>query len=186
MSTRTLYEHDQHFSFGSPVDHAPDCRKADVEAKVYRDRSFDHDVRETVIRAACLTCGEVTLYRIKGEPDTERTTAANIGYGCKPEKVTVNGAVLFLHAGRLLWRGQKDGPVQFYVTSSPARPAEPADVLGVVAWSQGPRGGIRWSAGLGYTRPGTCERVSGDYFTSRRSALAWIAGQLAAQIGGAK
>jgi hypothetical protein len=130
-----------------------------------------HDeVAETVIRLACDKCGLVAFTSFDGERTTETTHADVIGFGRKPEKV----AGLWLHAGPPFWYGD-DRPERYYVTTTKDRPQRPEDAAGLVAWSAGPRGGVRWQAGLGLTERGAGRQGAGRDFPSRRAAVEWIA-----------
>jgi hypothetical protein len=51
--------------------------------------------------------------------------------------------------------------------------------VGIVSWGLGPRYGIKWQAGMGVSDHSTVVVRAEQNFTSRRAAVAWIAGQLA-------
>lgn len=172
QNIRSLY-----FGYEPVREHAPGCPRegSDLwEATRFTNESYGGQVRETVFRFVCAECGAAAFFRTDGAPGEERTHASTIGFGSKPERV----AGLWLHPGPLLLHGDGRGPAAFYVTRTKDRPREPGDVTGVVAWQLGPRGGVRWRAGLGVTEHGSAGTVAGSDFSSRRAAVAWIAGQL--------
>jgi hypothetical protein len=70
--------------------------------------------------------------------------------------------------------GQPDGLVQV-LRGAPY----PAAACG---WSLGPRGGVRWGAGIGATEYGTVLRGSEQSWPSRRAAVGWVV----ANAGGAR
>lgn len=105
------------------------------------------------------------------ELSSETTHASEVGYGSKPERV----AGVWLWPGPRIWHGDGRGPVAYFITATKDRPRCPEDVVGRVAWSLGPRGGIRWSAGLGCTGHGTVLESAGQTWPSRRAAVAWVA-----------
>jgi len=126
---------------------------------------------EVTLRLACSECGVVHFQMLNTEGSSETTHANEVGYGNKPERVLG----MWLHPGPRIWHGDERGPARFYVTASKDRPRQPGDVLGMVGWSLGRRGGVRWSAGVGCTGHGTVEVSSGDQtWPSRRGAVAWI------------
>jgi hypothetical protein len=133
--------------------------------------SFDGERCEVVIRMACHECGVV---HFDGPHDglgsCETTHASEIGYASKPERV--HG--LWLHPGPRIWRGDGRGPLVYFVTASKTPPSKPEDVIGKVGWSLGPRGGVRWSAGIGATGHATVLRASEQTWASRRAAVAWV------------
>jgi hypothetical protein len=131
-----------------------------------------------VFRFACHDCGAVHMETIDGEPGTfETTSSAKVGYASRPEKV----ARLWLWPGPLMfYDDDKRGPMAFYVTETKTRPRQPADTVGLVSWGFGPRYGIKWQAGMGVSDHHTVAVRAEQDFTSRRAAVAWIAGELAA------
>jgi hypothetical protein len=173
-----------YFGFGPVAGHLPDCPRAgtDVwEVTRHQDRNFDGEVRRTTFRLACHDCGVVHFQDLDG-PDLsfETTHGTEAGYGSKPEKVLG----LWLWPGPRIWHGDSRGPMAYYVTRGKARPRAASDVAGVVGWRTGPRGGVKWAAGLAPTKHGTVQTPSGQDFGSRRAAVAWIAAQLAEPQGG--
>jgi hypothetical protein len=154
--------------------HEPGCPRQGTdswEATQYIREGLDGEVRETVLRLACHDCGAVTFETTAGPAQVQHARGADIGYGRRPEKT----AGLWLHPGPRLWPGEEHGPREFLVTRTPDRPREPGDAVGKVAWQLGPRGGIRWTAGLGVTSHGTARADAGRDFPSRHAAVAWIA-----------
>jgi hypothetical protein len=175
---------DLYFGYRPVAGHYPDCSRAgtDVwEATRFRYESFNGEVISEVLRFACSGCGAVTFFGFDQDASTESTHAGEIGYGAKPEKV----AGLWLHPGPRLWYGEDRGPTAFYVTTGRDRPRQPEDAAGVVGWRLGPRGGIRWTAGVEVTPRGQVSRDSGQQFSSRRAAVAWIAAHTRADGEGA-
>jgi hypothetical protein len=181
--TRSLNIRAQYFDFRPAAGHLPDCPRAgtDVwEATRYTDVSFDGEtVRETTIRLACHDCGAVTFETFDGPSSAfQGTHARHVGYASRPEKV----GGLWLHPGPPIWHDDDRGPTAYYVTETRDRPCDPADVAGVVGWHLGPRGGVRWGAGVGQTASGCVRESSGRDWPSRRAAVAWIAARLAARV----
>jgi hypothetical protein len=180
----TIHGHDiaaLYFGFGPVAGHCAGCPRegTDVwEVTRYRRKNFGGDVRETTLRFACHECGAVLFESFDGQSTSFETThGAEAGYGSKPERVLG----LWLWPGPRIWHGDERGPTAYYVTRSKERPRVPADVAGMVGWHTGPRGGVKWAAGLAPTEHGTVKTPSGQDFGSRRAAVAWIA----ARIGGA-
>jgi hypothetical protein len=178
--TRALNIRAQYFGFRSLAAHLPGCPHAGTdtwEATRYTDTTWDGEtVRETTIRLACHDCGVVAFETFDAAPSSfECTHADNVGYGARPEKA----AGLWLHPGPPIWHGHEAGPTTYYVTQIRDRPRAPADVAGVVGWHLGPRGGVRWGAGIGQTDSGCVREGAGRDWTSRRAAVAWIAARLA-------
>ena len=169
-----------YFGFRPVAGHAEDCphRGTDMwEVTRYRETRFDGEVRETVFRFACHDCGVIHLETVDGEPGTTETTSGSeAGYAAKPERV----AGLWLWAGPRMFYRDEHGPTAFYVTDTKTRPRSPADTVGVVSWGLGPRLGIKWHAGMGVSDHSTVAVRAEQEFTSRRAAVAWIAGELAA------
>ncbi len=137
--------------------------------KFTRD-GFDGERCETTIRYACRQCCMVGFEGTDGDMRIDHTHATQIGYGSKPERVL--GA--WLHPGPLIWHGDDRGPTAYLVTAGKEPPRSPEAVLGEVGWSFGPRYGVRWGAGLGCTGHGTVLAGSGQSWTSRRAAVAWV------------
>lgn len=165
-----------YFGYQPAAGHLDGCprRGSDTwDVTRYTRLSFDGQARETVLRLACGQCGVLHFCSFDGE-STETTHASVLGFGRKPEKV----AGLWLHAGPPLWYGDDRGPLSWYVTVTRDRPQRPEDVAGVVGWSTGPRGGIRWRAGIGVTEYGNAREAAGQDFASRRAAVAWIAARV--------
>ena len=164
-----------YFDYKPVAGHLESCRfrGTDVwEVTRHTWESFDGERCEETIRLACHECGVVHfLVPSDGPLSFETTHADQVGYAGKPERVLG----VWLHPGPRIWRGDDRGPARFYVTTSKDRPRQPADVLGMVGWGLGRRGGTRWGAGLGCTSHGTVEISSGDLtWPSRRAAVAWI------------
>jgi hypothetical protein len=168
----TLY-----FAYRPVAGHMPSCSRAGTdiwEAADFRHENFDGETTEYTFRFACFECGSVAFFRFGTGPDTiEGTSAVNIGFGSAPERVLG----VWLHPGPRFWHADDRGPAAFYVTLGKDRPRVPADVVGVVGWHLGKRGGVRWSAGLGCTSHGGVETISEQDFGSRRAAVAWITAQ---------
>jgi hypothetical protein len=166
-----------YFRFRPVAGHEPGCPRegTDTWEVTWYVRDFPRD--ETTIRLACADCGTVAFFAADGSLSTEHTHASQIGWGSRPDKV----AGLWLHAGPPVWYRDDRGPTAYYVTTTPARPSEPGQAAGIVGWHTGPRGGIRWGAGLDPTDHGTVAVAAGRDFSSRRAAVAWIAAQLAAR-----
>jgi len=150
---------------------------------------------EYTIRLACPECGNAVFFAWKEDDNAEevpvkreQVSAKYIGYGSKPERC----AGLWLHAGPSLGYGvDKDGPTAYYLTTTKEQPRTPEDVAGIVGWKTGPRGGIRWVAGVGCTDRGTmgctdrgsAGRIADHDFGSRPAAVKWVAAELAAAAG---
>jgi hypothetical protein len=169
-----------YFDFGPVAAHCAGCPRegTDVwEVTRHQRKNFDGEVQETTLRLACHECGAVLFESFDGQSASfEATHASETGYASKPERVLG----LWLWPGPRIWRGDERGPMAYYVTRSKGRPRAAGDVAGVVGWRTGPRGGVKWAAGLAPTEYGTVQTPSGQDFGSRRAAVAWIA----AQIGG--
>jgi hypothetical protein len=181
MTALSLGISTHYFGFRPVAGHFEDCphHGTDMwEVTRYRDTRFDGEVRETVFRFACHDCGAVHLETVDGEPGTtETTSSAKVGYASRPEKV----AGLWLWPGPLMfYDDDKRGPTAFYVTETRTRPRQPGDTVGLVAWGLGPRYGIKWQAGMGVSGHHTVTVRAEQDFSSRRAAVAWIAGELAA------
>jgi len=167
-----------YFDYKPVAGHAEDCSRRGTDVwEVTRHTeyvpSWSDRHPEVTLRLACFECGVVHFERhTDGEPSgTETTHADEVGYAGKPERV----AGVWLHPGPRIWHGDERGPSRFYVTTTKDRPRQPGDVLGIVGWSLGRRGGTRWSAGAGCTGHGTVEVSSGDQtWPSRRAAVAWV------------
>jgi len=179
MSALSLGISTQYFGFSPVAGHAEGCPHYGTDAwevTRYRDTRFDGEVRETVFRFACHDCGVIHVETVDGEPGTTETTSGSeVGYAVRPERV----AGLWLWAGPRMFYRDEHGPMSFYVTQTKARPRSPADTVGIVGWGLGPRGGIKWQAGMGVSDHRTVAVRSEQDFTSRRGAVAWIAAQLA-------
>jgi hypothetical protein len=166
-----------YFEYNPVNRHAPGCPRqgSDLwEVTRYAYEGFSGETRETTVRILCAECGAAMFFSTDGTLAEECTDASVIGFGSRPERA----AGLWLHPGPVLWRGEGHGPASFYVTRTKDRPRTPGDVTGAVGWGLGPRGGTRWNAGLGLTQHGNIQTPAGRDFTSRRAAVAWIAGQL--------
>jgi hypothetical protein len=166
----------QYFDYRPPAGHLEGCPRhgSDVwEVTRWQERSFDDEHRQTVIRLVCSECGVIHLESSSVEPSTSTTHAAELGFGSRP----VREAGLWLWAGPLIWHGDDRGPTVFFVTSTKSRPRSADDVLGVVGWGLGQRGGVKWFAGTGYAGWGVKEACP-DKFATRRAAVKWIAAEL--------
>lgn len=165
---------DLYFSYRPVAGHAEGCPRRDADVwETTRFRWYsraDEQVRQTVIRYACHLCGVVGFERADGELSTECTHASQVGYGSKPEKV----AGVWLHPGPRIWYGDDRGPLVYFVTANKQPPQRPEDVIGKVGWSLGPRGGVRWGAGIGANEHGTAVRGAEQTWPSRRGAVAWV------------
>lgn len=172
--------------------HQPGCAAAassQWEVTEYTWAPSYSKTTETTIRLACHECGAVVLLTWKQDDEAgqatvkqEHTHARHVGYGSKPQQC----AGLWLHAGPSMWRGEENGPTSYYLTRTKERPATHADVVGVVGWQMGKRGGIRWVAGIGCTEHGNVERNNGDGdFASRPAAVKWVMAELAAAAAAA-
>jgi len=173
---------DLYFGYTPVADHLEGCRFRGTDVwEVTRHTehvpSWSDRQPEITLRLACHECGAVTFRISDGEGSFETTHADQVGYAGKPEKV----AGVWLHPGPRIWYGDERGPARFYVTATKDRPRQPGDVLGMVGWSLGRRGGVRWGAGVGCTGHGTVLRASEQTWTSRRAAVAWVV----ANTGGA-
>jgi len=163
-----------YFDYGPAAAHTAGCPRAgtDVwEVTRHQYASYSGDRTEVTIRLACHDCGAVHFERSGHELATENTHASQIGYASKPDRV----AGLWLWPGPRIWPGDDRGPASYLITAAKDRPRRPEHVLGRVAWSLGRRGGIRWSAGLGCGPGGGVLTASGQTWTSRRAAVAWVA-----------
>jgi hypothetical protein len=162
-----------YFGYRPAAGHLEGCRYRGTDMwEVTRHiwESFGGKRCEETIRLACHECGVVHFHGpTDGPASSETTHASQVGYASKPEKA---GGV-WLHPGPRLWRGEERGPSAFYVTRTKDRPRQPGDVLGIVGWHLGRRGGVRWGAGAGCTGHGVKVSCSDD-FTSRRAAVAWV------------
>lgn len=165
-----------YFGYKPVAGHAEDCLRRGTDVwEVTRHTeyvpSWSDRHPEVTLRLACHECGVIYFQTTGAEPSFQTTHASEIGYASRPEKV----AGVWLHPGPRIWHGDERGPSRFYVTATKDRPRQPADVLGMVGWSLGRRGGVRWGAGVGCTGHGTVEVSSGDQtWTSRRAAVAWV------------
>jgi hypothetical protein len=164
----------EYFRYGPAAGHLESCRYHGTdmwEVSVHRDYSFQDELRETKIRLACLTCGVLHYEWVPGEMSSETSNASELGYGSVPERVLG----VYLWAGPKFFYYDDHGPEAFLITLARERPATRADVLGAVAWSLGPRGGIKWRAGLGCSEPrGGAVAGAHTEFASRRSAVKWV------------
>lgn len=164
--------------------HQPGCAAAassQWEVTEYTWEPYGSQESEDTIRLACHECGAVVLLAWKSTVEEspvkqEHTHADHIGYGSKPARV----AGLWLHPGPSLWRGEQNGPTAYYLTKTKERPRTHADVVGVVGWKMGPRGGTKWVAGTGCTERGNVKRAADREFDSRPAAVKWVAAELAA------
>lgn len=162
-----------YFEYESMCWHEPGCPQADgdqwqVTRHVYYGIGSEDE--ETTLRFLCEQCGSIVLLAFKGIPEPEFSSTDALGFGAKPERV----AGLWLHPGPRLWEGEEHGHSDYYVTRTKDRPRTPEDVAGVVGFGLGPRGGIRWRAGLGANEYGRAKTVAEDPFKSRPAAVKWI------------
>lgn len=169
-SIKALY-----FDYRPVAGHLVGCRfhgTAMWEVTQHIWESFNGERTEVTTRLACHECGVVHFSGpILGFESFETTHADDVGYAAKPEKVLG----VWLWPGPRLWHGEEHGPSSFYVTRTRTRPGQPDDAIGVVGWHLGPRGGIRWGAGVRPTSRNTVESNSGDLdWASRRAAVAWV------------
>lgn len=176
--------HSLYFQYHAAAWHEPGCPRADTslwEVTRYTYENFGGEIKEHKLRMTCTECGVSHFENITGEPDRRVVHATEIGWGSKPEKVLG----LWLWPGPCLWHGEPHGPSAYYITTTPALPREPEQVAGTVSWGLGPRGAIRWSAGLHLTSHGTVQRNCGaghpNGFRTRRTAVAWVRDELAAE-----
>lgn len=180
MTALSENAHRLYFEYQPVAAHAPDCPRQDTELmEVTRAErtNFDGQLTKETYRFACSKCGAAVFVTSDRALSIEYTGADQIGFGSKPERV----AGLWLHPGpRMFYRDEK-GPTRYLVTRDRERPREPGDVVGVTAWSPGPRGGVRWWAGTGYDERGYVTANAGEqHFRSRKAAVEWIAAALAA------
>lgn len=172
-----------YFCYAAAAEHVAGCSRAGTDLwEVTRYTQYNYtgtdEVRETTVRLVCHECHTVHFERSPGLMERETVPASEAGYGAAPEKV----AGLWLHPGRPLPFPFGKGPERYYITRCKDRPAL-ADVLGMVAWTRGPRGGTRWGAGAGLTEWGSAERGSGQQWASRTAAVRWVAAQHAVAAG---
>ncbi|MEV8638629.1 hypothetical protein AB0395_43930 [Streptosporangium sp. NPDC051023] len=158
--------------------HAAECRRPAWEIQTMRRDQFNGSY-QAGMRAVCWSCGSVhELTAVIGpeQPEdggrlaevSERSMATwVIGYG----QSAVKAAGLWLHPGPALLGRPGNPACGYLVTTTPATPRTPADVLGVIAQARGKRGSLVWTAALGYD-PATAT-VQG--LPSRMAAARWIA-----------
>lgn len=178
MSAISQGTHRLYFGYQSAARHAPDCpRKGTglMEVSKSVELDFHGQVREETYRFACGKCGTAFFVYSDHDLSTESTSASQIGFGSKPQKV----AGLWLHPGPRLAYFDQNGPWNYLVTRDSQRPASPSDVVGKTGWHCGKRGGVRWSAGTGYDEHGYVTRAADHDFGSRTAAVKWIAAALA-------
>lgn len=170
LGTQRLY-----FGFRPVAAHKPDCPRrgtALVEATKQVEFDLDGEVEQETYRFACSECGETLFVFSDHDLDSERTNAGQIGFGAKPERV----GGLWLHPGPRLLRDDEKGPWEYLVTREPTRPQTTDEVVGKLRAVPGPRGGTRWSAGVGYDERGFVSTNADEFFRSKRAAVDWIAG----------
>jgi len=142
------------------------------EVAQHVERGSKGEPGEVTLRLVCRSCGVVYLQTFASEPVTWWcTTVRHIGYGSPPVLV----AGLWLHPGRQF--SDDGGPETYLVTTGRATPSEKTELVGAVAWRQGPRGSRIWTAAFGF-EPAIAHA---DGFRSRRAAVWWIADQIAAR-----
>lgn len=177
MSAHSESTHRLYFGYRPAARHQPGCSRqgtglAEVTVAVQED--IPGKVTGETYRFACGECGEAVFVFADGELEAERVPAFEIGFGSVPERA----GSLWLHPGpRLL--ATDATPWEYLVTLNRARPLDPGDVVGKIRSVPGRRGGIRWSAGTGYTELGLVENRAGENFRSKRVAAAWIEAELA-------
>ncbi|MER7209813.1 hypothetical protein ABT340_22355 [Streptosporangium sp. NPDC000239] len=164
-----------------PIGHLPGCRRPawDVQTLTVERPG---GMSELGMRAVCWSCATVHNLTAHIAPDTDsgveemwseahlRLTATWVtGYG----QPALWSAGLWLHPGPAVLRriGTPPDPVGYLVTATPATPRTAADVAGFITRSRGARGGVVWSAGVGYDLP-TATRHG---LPSRGAAARWIA-----------
>jgi hypothetical protein len=171
-----------YFGFGPAAGHGAGCSKQgsdDWEVTRHLDKRYDGQVRRTTLRYACHQCGVVVFEVFDGPAASFVTSrASETGYGSRPERV----AGLWLWPGPAIWPGDERGPASYYVTRGKDRPREPGHVAAVIGGHLGPRGGVRWAAGLEPTGHGTVTSRSEQDFASRRAAAVWVARQLRSDV----
>lgn len=161
-----------YFDYQGIAGHFPGCSASGnaFEVTQHRYRRLGGEVKRTTLRLACFECGSVFFAAIDGDwPSTEHTSADQVGYGSKPEKVLG----LWLWPGPRIWHNDERGPHSYYLTRSAERPRSRDDVLGVVGWHFGSRGGLKWDAGVGLTDHGSVLATTQN-LSSRRAAVAWV------------
>jgi hypothetical protein len=166
--------HELYFGYRPADSHLPDCsRKGTGLMEVTRavELDFHDEVTSERYRLACSKCGTAVFVAADGELDRESTHASRIGFGSPPERV----GGLWLHPGPPLLRDDPHGPWEYLVTRDREQPREPGDVAGRIRRDLGPRGGISWQAGIGYSEAGLVTRTAGQQFPSKRAAVRWIA-----------
>ncbi|MFC3983203.1 hypothetical protein [Streptosporangium jomthongense] len=174
-----------------PVGHLPGCRRPAWDVQTLR-LERPGGMSELGMRAVCWSCGTVHDLTAHIAPDTDpnpdvdvnemrseahlRLTATWVtGYG----QPALRSAGLWLHPGPAVLRriGTPPDPVGYLVTTTPAVPRTATDVAGVITRRRGPRGGVVWSAGVGYDPP-TATRHG---LPSRTAGARWIAATITAQ-----
>ncbi|MEV8635849.1 hypothetical protein AB0395_29755 [Streptosporangium sp. NPDC051023] len=163
--------------------HLAGCRRPawDVQA-LRRDDRLDGGY-EAGMRVVCWSCGTVRelTARIGPEQHTdtgealssaaERLTAAWVtGYG----QPAVKAAGLWLHPGPAMLARPGAEPCGYLVTATSTTPRTPADVLGAIAQGRGRRGGLMWTASVGYD-PATATATG---LPSRTAATRWITARI--------
>jgi hypothetical protein len=163
-----------YFDYKPVAGHLEGCRYrgTDVwEVTRYAWESFDGERCEETLRLACHECGVVHFRGPRDGVGSFETTHANqVGYASRPERVLG----VWLHPGPRIWYGDERGPLVYFIAASKEPPHRPEDVIGKVGWSLGPRGGVRWGAGIGATGHATVLRASEQTWASRRAAVAWV------------
>lgn len=179
---------DHYFGFQELAEHAADCPLHGTNmwevTRLRQDNSVlqpDGSRDETTVRLVCGKCRVVHLETAHGSTSSELTSADRIGYGAKPQR----SCGLWLHAGPhmpLSFTNDR-GPEVYYLTGSNEPPTSPDDVIGMVGWASGQRGGIRWWAGYGMHegRHGVhVERTADNDFKTRTAAVQWVVDEHAA------
>lgn len=172
LGTQRLY-----FEFQPAAAHKSDCPRrgtALVEATKHVETDLYGEVEQETYRFACSECGEVLFVFSDHDLSSERTNVGQIGFGAKPEWV----GGFWLHPGPRLLIDDEKGPWEYLVTRKRTRPQTTDEVVGKIHSVPGPRGGTRWSAGVGYDERGFVTANAEDFFRSKPAAVGWIADAL--------
>lgn len=176
---------DHYFGFQPPVEHEQGCPLLGTGmwevTRLKRDNSVlqpDGSRNETITRLVCRKCGVVHIETAHGSTSFEFTHVDRIGYGAKAKR----SCGLWLHAGPYFELSFTDdrGPEMYYVTGSAEPPTSPDDVIGVIGWKTGRRGGVRWWAGHQLSTSshghvlGVVHNADPDDFGSQRAAVQWV------------
>lgn len=168
----TYYGHgiaDAYFGWHHGIGHRPGCRTPNLDFS-WQTAPKASGAESMTVRIVCLNCG--AAFVLKGtDPEYHGTTAQHLGYGSP----TYKAAGLWVHAGPT--RPYEDEPDAYLITRTSAPPRSGADVLGFAARTRGPRGGIKWAAGLGvYDRGVSTVTTAGpEDLPSMTAAVRWVA-----------